>query len=176
MSTDDVTGYWDDDSTESRSSENLESDENLPFLSGAAPGIGIVVVTHTDYGARLVKAVEYIIGRPQGKWKAISVDITHEVEIIVDSIREAIRAVDSGSGVLILTDMFGGTPTNISLTFLSEEEFTIEVVTGVNLPMLIKAFGSRMDSLPTLAKDVKTAGVNGIVVAGDLIRPKSKSG
>ncbi|GAB6035612.1 PTS sugar transporter subunit IIA [Fundidesulfovibrio butyratiphilus] len=136
--------------------------------SSATP-VGVVIVTHTDYGARLLKAAEFIIG-PQQNCEAVSVDVTHEVNQTVETLRQSIDQTDQGAGVIICTDMFGGTPTNISLSLLGSR--TIEVVTGVNLPMLIKILTARSKPLEQLAADAKTAGVQGIVVAGEVLRKK----
>jgi mannose/fructose/N-acetylgalactosamine-specific phosphotransferase system component IIB/mannose/fructose-specific phosphotransferase system component IIA len=105
----------------------------------AAP-VGVVIATHTDFGARLLKAADFIIG-PQEHCLSISIDVSHEVELTLAAIKEAIAATDRGAGVLVVTDMFGGTPTNLSLSLLGTGR--LEVVTGGNLPMLIKILTSR---------------------------------
>jgi PTS system mannose-specific IIA component len=89
-------------------------------------------------------------------------------------IERAIQRVEEGRGVLILTDMFGGTPTNIASMFLTEGE--VEVVTGVNLPMVIK-LASQQDeeSLPEVARRVRNQGQEGIYLAGDLLAPQKKA-
>jgi PTS system mannose-specific IIA component len=97
--------------------------------------IGIVIVTHLKLGEELLAAAELIVGKLK-QFQAVSIDPKEDVEEIKEKISAAIRAVDRGKGILILTDMFGGTPSNISLSFL--EEWKIEVITGVNLPMLLK--------------------------------------
>lgn len=131
--------------------------------------VGVVLVTHTDYGARLFAAAEFILG-PQSDCMAISVDASHDVAKTLQNLKEAVRATDKGAGAMILTDMFGGTPTNLSLSLLSA--FNLEVVTGVNLPMLLKVLGSRRLPLPRLAQEAKIAGTLGIVVAGEVLRKK----
>jgi len=137
------------------------------------PPVGVVIVTHTDFGSRLLKAAEFIIG-PQKDCRAISVDISHEVELTLDAIKTAIAETDKGAGCLILTDMFGGTPTNLSLSLLGTDK--LEVLTGVNLPMLIKILSSRQTPLESLAADAKQAGVQGIVAAGEVLRKKRAEG
>jgi len=131
--------------------------------------IGVVLVTHTDFGARLLKAAEFIIG-PQSNCRAISVDGTHEVENTLANLKEAVANIDTGSGALILTDMFGGTPTNLSLSLMGASN--LEVVTGVNMPMLLKVLGSRKLPLARVAQEAKNAGCQGIVVAGEVLRKK----
>lgn len=131
--------------------------------------IGIVVVTHTDYGTRLLKAAELILGEQKG-CAAVSVDISYEVAETLEAIKVAAKDLDKGKGVLILTDMFGGTPTNLSLSLLGAGN--VEVLTGVNLPMLLKALGSRNASLTQAARESAEAGRQGIVVAGEILRRK----
>jgi PTS system mannose-specific IIA component len=138
----------------------------------AAP-VGVVIATHTDFGARLLKAAEFIIG-PQEHCLSISIDVSHEVELTLAAIKEAIAATDRGAGVLVVTDMFGGTPTNLSLSLLGTGR--LEVVTGVNLPMLIKILTSRTVPLERLATEAKQAGCQGIVVAGEVLRKKVAEG
>lgn len=131
--------------------------------------LGILIVTHGDFGAELLNAAELVLGK-QEKCQHISVDVSRDVDNTVSAIRKAIKETDSGSGVLILTDLFGGSPTTLSLSLLKTED--IEVVTGVNLPMLIKALQSRTEEISKLASDVSAAGKQGIVVAGEMLRGK----
>jgi PTS system mannose-specific IIA component len=135
--------------------------------------VGVVVVTHTDYGSSLLKAAECILG-PQEYCRSVSVDVTHDVALTLTELKTAIKETDQGGGVLILTDMFGGTPTNLSLSLLGSGR--LEVLTGVNLPMLIKILGSRTKSLEALAVEAKQAGLQGIVVAGEVLRKKVAEG
>jgi mannose PTS system EIIA component len=133
------------------------------------PPVGVVIVTHTDYGDKLLKAAEMIIG-PQEKTGTVSVDVGVDTAETVKELSRVIKEVDQGGGVIILTDMFGGTPTNLSLSLIGQHR--IEVVTGVNLPMLIKILSTRNKALELLSADAKTAGVQGIVVAGEILRKK----
>ena len=135
--------------------------------------VGVVVVTHTDYGSRLIAAAEFILG-PQPCCQAVSVDLTKAVDESLAALKAAIKDTDQGGGVLVLTDMFGGTPTNMSLSLLGSGQ--LEVLTGVNLPMLIKILGSRTRPLQTLAVEAKQAGCQGIVVAGEVLRKKVAEG
>ena len=144
---------------------NDESRKNAP--------VGVVVVTHTDYGERLIAAAEFILGPQQG-CRAVSVDLTKAVDESLAALKAAIKDTDQGGGVLVLTDMFGGTPTNMSLSLLGSGQ--LEVLTGVNLPMLIKILGSRTRPLQTLAVEAKQAGCQGIVVAGEVLRKKVAEG
>jgi len=117
--------------------------------------IGLVVVTHAQLAADLLRTAEMIIG-PIPAAAAVSIDRDLSVDIARAQLAEAISRVGrDGEGVLILTDMFGGTPTNISAEFL--ENPRIEILTGVNLPMVIKAVNSRagkqVNAFAALLKD-----------------------
>jgi len=101
---------------------------------------GIVIVCHGDLADGFVSAAEMILGEVDNV-SAVSVDVTQEPEAIQDTIREAIKSVDQNDGVFILTDLFGGTPANVSLSFL--EPNRVEIITGINLPLVIKLFKDR---------------------------------
>jgi PTS system mannose-specific IIA component len=135
--------------------------------------IGIVIVTHLKLGEELLAAAELIVGKLK-QFQAVSIDPKEDVEEIKEKISAAIRAVDRGKGILILTDMFGGTPSNISLSFL--EEWKIEVITGVNLPMLLKlsTYEGERD-LPELAKFIKTYGQKNINLASEILKKDVKA-
>ncbi len=98
--------------------------------------IGVVIVTHCHLAEELICAAQLVVGEELKQFQAVPVEPKDGSEAIREKILAAIRKVDSGQGVLILTDMYGGTPSNISLSFLEEKR--IEVITGVNLPMLLK--------------------------------------
>ena len=130
--------------------------------------IGIVVVTHGQLATELVNAAETIVGDlPQ--FAAVSIGWHEDVQDARDDIQSAIgRVAGRGSGVLILTDMFGGTPCNLAMTFLAKDQ--IEVVTGVNLPMLIKAASLRdAAALVDVARQLSEHGRSAIWVATDLL-------
>ncbi len=131
--------------------------------------VGVLVVSHANFGHHLIAAAETIAG-PRSFCRAVSIDTSIQMDELVDVLRKAVLSVEEGAGVLILTDMFGGTPTNVSLSLLGSHK--IEVITGVNLPMLLRVF--RQDGIPlaVLAEKVKNAGTQGIVVAGELLRKK----
>ncbi|CCO24252.1 PTS sugar transporter subunit IIA [Maridesulfovibrio hydrothermalis] len=135
--------------------------------------IGIVLVTHGNFGQALVEAAELIVG-PQDFILSLSVDVSHGIDAAVESLKENIAKVSNGVGVLVLTDMFGGTPTNLSLSLLQGDD--IEVVTGASLPMLLKALQKRNDSLEVLAEEVRKAGIKGIVIAGEMLRKRTSKG
>lgn len=129
--------------------------------------IGVVLVTHAGLARELLAAAEMIVG-PLEMAEAVGITPGDNVDSIRASIANAIRKVDVG-GVLVMTDMFGGTPSNMSLSFL--EESRIEVLTGVNLPMLIKFFSERSKlGLSELAAQIKGCGRDSISVAGDYLK------
>jgi PTS system mannose-specific IIA component len=134
--------------------------------------VGIVIVTHLNLGEELLAVVKLIVGKLK-QFEAVSINPTEEVEEIREKISAAIRKVDRGKGVLILTDMFGGTPSNISLSFL--EEWKIEVITGVNLPMLLKlsTYEEEKD-LAELAEFIKTYGQKNINLASEILKKNVK--
>jgi PTS system mannose-specific IIA component len=133
-----------------------------------------VIVTHGHLAGELLAAAEMIVG-PISHIAAVSIGWHDDVDAARDEVQRAITRVSQGGGVLLLTDMFGGTPTNIASMFL--EEGVIEVVTGVNLPMVIKlATSTAEDSLAEIARKICDQGRQGIYLAGALLAPPSKSG
>ena len=130
--------------------------------------IGILVVAHGQIAQELVHAAEIIVG-PLTRIKPISIDVSDGVNSARERIRKAIKEVNDGSGVLVFTDMFGGTPSNISLSFL--DEFKVEVLTGVNLPMLLKLATMSNGSMPLeeLAMTLKKTGQDSIHVASEFL-------
>lgn len=131
-----------------------------------------VVVTHGHLAGELLAAAEMIIG-PVSQIAAVSIGWHDDVDAARDEVQRAITKVSTGNGVLLLTDMFGGTPTNIASMFL--EEGVVEVVTGVNLPMVIKlaTYGGD-DSLSEIARKICDQGRQGIYLAGALLEPPAK--
>lgn len=136
----------------------------------AAKEAGVLVVTHGEFGQALLNAVQMILGEQTGI-EAVSVLVSKGVEDIVGALKGAAARLDCGKGVIILTDLFGGTPTTLSLSLLKSG--SVEVVSGVNLPMLIKVLQSRSLNLPELAVQAREAGQKGIVVPGDMLRKKA---
>jgi PTS system mannose-specific IIA component len=128
--------------------------------------IGIIVVSHCQLAMEMVRVAELIVG-PLQACKPLSFQNDQPVEGMIQQMREAIREVDQGRGVLILTDLFGGTPANISLSFLGPK---VEVVCGINLPMLLKLAGSRAElTLGELASVVKEYGQRHISLASEVL-------
>ena len=132
--------------------------------------IGGVVVSHGQLATELVSAAETVVG-PVENIHAVSIGWHDDVDMARDEIERAIKQVDQGNGVVVLTDMFGGTPTNISAMFLKENE--VEIVTGVNLPMIIKfATIDREMSLIELAREIEEQGKQSIYRTSALLEPQ----
>ena len=129
--------------------------------------IGVVVVTHGQLATELVNAAEMIVGDlPQ--FTAVSIGWHDEVNDAREDIARAIERVRGQSGVLLLTDMFGGTPSNLGMTFLEHDK--LEVITGVNLPMLLKLASLRQSAdLRAVAREMRDHGRSAIWVASDLL-------
>ena len=129
--------------------------------------VGVVLVTHYGLGQEFMNAVRQIVPEDPG-FRAVPIDPSQSVEEMRSAIADQLKAVDSGMGVLVLTDMFGGTPSNISLSFMKEHR--VEVVTGVNLPMLIKLATMREEKpLEELAAFIKSYGRRNISVASEIL-------
>ena len=134
--------------------------------------IGVVIVTHYQLGAEFLHALRLIVPETP-KFLSVSLDPNQPVDEMRTAIAEAIKKAEQGEGVLILTDMFGGTPSNISLSFL--EDHSVAVVTGINLPMLIKLATLREDKpLDELATFVKEYGRRNISVASEILPEEAK--
>jgi mannose PTS system EIIA component len=129
--------------------------------------IGLLVVTHAGVAEELLAAAEMIVGKLELA-EAIGIDPSASGATVMASIKEAVARVSEG-GAIILTDMFGGTPSNMSLSFL--EEGRVEVVTGVNLPMMIRFTQDRTRcGVHELALKLQDSGREGISVAGDYLK------
>lgn len=130
--------------------------------------VGIVVVTHGNLARVLVETAESIVGKEVGvQWVCIEPGDTNEG--IRRAISTALKGVDKGEGVLILTDLFGGTPTNMGLSFL--EEGRVDVLAGVNLPIMLKAISHcQGKGLAELAESLREYGQKGIVLASEVLK------
>lgn len=134
--------------------------------------IGIVIVTHAGLADELIQATQLILG-PLKRVESLSIDGEMSLVTAREKLHQAVAQVGKdGDGIIILTDLFGGTPTNISAELL--QEGVVEILTGVNLPMLIKGVGSRMnlnlDSLVALLKDY---GKDAIIRPSELLKSTS---
>ena len=129
--------------------------------------VGVLIVTHYRLGEEFLQALRLILPDAP-RFEAVSVDPTMPVEAVRGAIAAGLKSADHGDGVLILTDMFGGTPSNMSLSF--HDEHQVEVVTGMNLPMLIKLATLREEKpLDELAGFIKSYGQRNISVASELV-------
>ncbi|HXG64503.1 MAG TPA: PTS sugar transporter subunit IIA [Blastocatellia bacterium] len=134
--------------------------------------IGGVIVTHGQLANELVSAAEMIVGEIR-HITAVSIGWHDDVDVARQEIARAIERVNEGAGVVLLTDMFGGTPTNLAASFLGESP--VEVVTGVNLPMVIKlANQEENEALADLARRVRDQGQQQINLASEILTPKKK--
>ncbi len=135
--------------------------------------IGGVIVTHGHLATEFIAAAEMIVG-PIPHVTPVSIDWHDDADVARQELERAIARVSQGRGVLLLTDMFGGPPTDIASMFLGESG--IEVVTGVNLPMILKLSEQvPEESLSEIAKRVRDSGKEGIHLAGELLAPPTKA-
>lgn len=133
--------------------------------------IGGVIVSHGQLATELLAAAETVIGEISHV-TAVSIGWHDDVDMATAEVERAIKSVSKGSGVVVMTDMFGGTPTNIAAMFIAPGE--VEMVTGVNLPMVIKlASNTKEISLEELAREVEQQGKNSIYRTGALLEPQS---
>lgn len=136
--------------------------------------IGILIVTHRQLGDALIDCVEFISGDKPEALAAISIDLRENAADLRAKIEKGIQQVDKKNGVLILTDMFGGTPSNLSYAFL--EEGHIEVISGVNLPIVVKALGLReKKELSELAEFLESFGKKSISLASGILKGNKRS-
>jgi PTS system mannose-specific IIA component len=136
--------------------------------------IGIVIVTHRQLGDALIEAAEFIMGHRPEALVPVSIDLNESADVLRGKIAAGIKKVKSEDGVLILTDMFGGTPSNLSYSFL--EEGRIEVISGVNLPILIQAANTRSKmNLDELAVKLEEFGKKSISLASGILKGNKRS-
>jgi PTS system mannose-specific IIA component len=134
--------------------------------------IGIVIVTHAELGTELLRTAEEIVGKLP-RVEAVSIHATEQIDKARKKIEAVLQRVNDGSGVLILTDLFGGTPSNLVLSYL--EAGRLEVVTGVNLPMLMKLPALREEAdLRALADKLAKYGQRNILVASEFLAKQNK--
>ena len=129
--------------------------------------IGIILVTHGQLAKEFVSAMEHVVGTQQAV-ATICIGPSDDMEVRRAQIAAAIHEVDSGSGVILLTDLFGGTPSNLAISLL--EQGKTEVIAGINLPMLIRLAGARKEmDLRSAAKAAREAGRNYITLASEFL-------
>ncbi len=131
--------------------------------------IGLVIVTHGELAVELRRATEHVVG-PQEHMETICIGPDDDMEFRRDDIRAAVERVNCDKGVILLTDMFGGTPANLAISMLDQGR--IEILAGVNLPMLIKLAEARPTStLEEAAIKAKDAGQRYIAIASEILQP-----
>jgi PTS system mannose-specific IIA component len=136
--------------------------------------IGIVIVTHGQLGEALIDAAEFILGSRPQETISVSIDLNQNADRLREKVAAGIKKVSRDRGVLILTDMFGGTPSNISYSFL--EEGRVEVLSGVNLPVLVHALDHRAKMpLAELAAAIETFGRKSITLASSILKGNKRS-
>jgi mannose PTS system EIIA component len=139
--------------------------------------IGLVIVTHGSLGREFRTALEHVVG-PQTQLETIAVDDGLDKDVLLSKIRSCVKRVNSGDGVVLLTDLFGSTPSNLAVDAMNGAP--IEMISGINLPLLISLASNRKTTdLAKLVSEAKSCGRRYIHVASDMLcrfpRPKSKS-
>ncbi|MBR5129977.1 MAG: PTS sugar transporter subunit IIA [Alphaproteobacteria bacterium] len=129
--------------------------------------LGIVLVSHGNLSKEMLKVAEHVVG-PQTGIECVSIFTEDDVEQKRHEILERTSAVDTGDGVVIVTDMFGGTPSNLALSIM--EERNIEIISGMNLPMLIKLIRERSEPMNDAATAAQEAGRRYINIASHLLK------
>jgi PTS system mannose-specific IIA component len=139
----------------------------MPAREGRKIMIGAVLVGHGSLAEEMMRTAEFIAGKLE-QVVAVRVNQEEPLEALQNKIHEAIRLVDRGEGVLVLTDMFGGTPSNLSLSFM--EPGKVEVISGMNLPMVLKLIGNRQGvNLQTYAQEIRESGQRNISLASEIL-------
>ncbi|MCB9482193.1 MAG: PTS fructose transporter subunit IIA [Desulfobacteraceae bacterium] len=136
--------------------------------------IGIIVVTHGNLGKALIETAEMITGAKIENCIDVSINVNENADGLRDKIKKAIKKAANEDGIIILTDMFGGTPSNLSYSFL--EEGKTEVLSGINLPVLIRATELRKKlTLPEVAQRIETFGKKSISLASGILKGNPRS-
>jgi PTS system mannose-specific IIA component len=136
--------------------------------------IGIVIVTHGKLADSLIETAEIILGSRPDAITSVSINLIEDTDKHREKVARAIKSVNRKNGILIFTDMFGGSPSNVSYSFL--EKGQIEVVSGVNLPMLIKAIESRERmKLEQLAENLEASGKRSISIGSNVLQGNLKN-
>ncbi|NCD25432.1 MAG: PTS sugar transporter subunit IIA [Deltaproteobacteria bacterium] len=134
--------------------------------------VGVIVVTHGEFGKYLLEAAQTILG-PQENCAYLAIEGVMDMNGLLSELKTTVSRLDTGNGVIILTDMFGGTPSNISLSLLQPNK--VDVLTGVNLPMMLRVLAMREQPLNDLVLEAKKAAIHGIVAAGEILTRKIAS-
>lgn len=131
-------------------------------------------MTHNQLADALIESAEFVLGRRHEALAAVSIDLNQSAESLRKKIADGIKEVDKKDGIIILTDMFGGTPSNLSYSFLDEGR--IEVLSGVNLPILVQAINSREKTdLAELGTSLEKFGKKSISLASGILKGNKRS-
>ena len=134
--------------------------------------IGIIIVTHGNLALELKSAMEHILGA-QKNIEVICISSDDDLDEKKNDIKGSIKRIDNNNGIVMLTDMFGGTPSNLAISFLKTDK--IEIISGVNLPMLVKLIGLRdSNDLNKVAQEAKNTGQKYISIASEILTENSK--
>jgi PTS system mannose-specific IIA component len=150
------------------------SPTGIPVREGRKAMVGVVLVGHGCLAEEMKRTAEFIAGKLE---QVVAVRINQEepLEALQKKIKEAIRQVAGAEGVLVLTDMFGGTPSNLSLSFM--EPGKVEVISGMNLPMVLKLIGNREGiNLQAYAQEIRESGQRNISLASEILDRGQKKG
>jgi len=123
--------------------------------------IGILIVSHGDFGEALIHSASHVLGRRPEQVRQMGVAVKDDPDAVLPKARELLRQLDTGEGVLVLTDMLGATPSNIATRLLKPGR--IEGLAGASLPMLIRALTYRDEPLPALVEKAMSGGLEGVV-------------
>ncbi|MBH69021.1 MAG: PTS fructose transporter subunit IIA [Rhodospirillaceae bacterium] len=141
--------------------------EHIVQDSNSNSKLGIVIVTHGNLGDELIKVLEHVVG-PQEKIETISIGADDDMEARRLDILAAVKKVNDEVGVIILTDMFGGTPSNLAISIMEQEQ--IDVIAGINLPMLVKLASIRSSkSITEAVSEAREAGQKYIMIASQIL-------
>ena len=133
--------------------------------------IGILLVSHGTIAQSFLEVAREILGDAEGI-QAVGLPVTMDEEKVLEEIQKAKKSLDQGNGLLILTDMFGGTPCNLSFSFLEDDQ--VEVLTGMNLPMILKILSAREGvTLPELARTAMECGRENIYMAREILEQRT---
>ena len=123
--------------------------------------IGVLLITHGRYGRDLLSSASHVLGRPLTQVGHLAVSVKDEPETVLSEARRMLHSLDDGSGVLVMTDMYGSTPCNIATQLISEGN--VEAVSGVSLPMLVRSLAYRDAPLPNVRDKAIAGGTEGVV-------------
>ncbi len=146
----------------------------LTKKTGLYSMIGIIVATHCTLADSLIESAEFIFGNKLENVSSVSINLNEKAEDLKKKISKSMKQVDQKAGIIILTDMFGGTPSNLSYSYL--EEGKVEVIAGCNLPMLIKAVNTQNEAdLSKAAKSIQEYGKRSVTLASGVIKGDKRS-